>query len=107
ERANDRIDRLAAERGQAVDKNDLAAELRGFERRCHAGRARADDADIRAHFARARALASDGFCPRCRRRSGHAYFLISSWAVAAGKSYCNSKVGITTNLALSAILNRE
>ena len=48
ERADDRIDHLAAERRQAIDQHDLAAELRRLERRRRAGAAGADHADVGA-----------------------------------------------------------
>ena len=44
--ADDRSDRLAAERRRRVDDHDAAAERRRFERRSHAGNTRTDDADV-------------------------------------------------------------
>src|SRR5262245_43723731 len=48
ERADDRADRLPTDRRRAVDDDDLAPELRGFERRGHAGNASAEHAKIRS-----------------------------------------------------------
>ena len=57
-RADDRVDRLAAERGQSVDQDDLAAEPRRLDRGGNAGDAGADHADIRLHLANRSALRS-------------------------------------------------
>ena len=52
ERADDRVDGLAAERGQPIDQRDLAAEPRRLERRRDAGDAGSQDADIRRYLPR-------------------------------------------------------
>ena len=68
ERADDRVDRLAAERRQPVDQRDLAAEARRFERRRDAGDAGAEHADVDGHVLRCRARGTP-HDPR-RRRNG-------------------------------------
>ena len=61
ERADDRADRLAAERRRAIDDDDLAAELGCLERRGYAGDSRPEHADVRLDGRRrARAAAADG-----------------------------------------------
>jgi hypothetical protein len=52
EGADDRVDRLAAERRQPVQQRDLAAEAGGLERGRDAGNAGAQDADIRRQMPR-------------------------------------------------------
>ena len=61
ERADDGVDHLATERRQAINQNDLAAELGGFERGGNACRACADNANIAGDLLRQFVFAPHGF----------------------------------------------
>jgi hypothetical protein len=67
--ADDRIDGLSAERGQPIDKCNLAAEPRRLERGRDPGDAGSQDADVRGHLSRRCVLQAPNDPGRGRRPS--------------------------------------